>query len=273
MIDVQNRKDERGIDIQRVGIKEVHFPFQIRMQNGGFQQVQGNVALAVTLPHHFKGTHLSRFMELLMAWSDKPISGREIRQMLDELRENLEVAEAELSLKFRYFLPVPAPVSRSIGYLDYIGEFKGVLRLPGLVYDYQLGAEIPVLSLCPCSKEISAFGAHNQRAVIRSMVRFSPGKYLWLEELIELLRHQGSCPVYPLLKRDDEKFVTETSYRNPKFVEDILRDSVLALRGEARIQSFQVEVESFESIHNHSAFASHIEETPPDGAAAVPQSN
>ena len=267
MIDVQNRKDERGIEIQRVGIKEVHFPFQIRMQNGGYQQVQGNVAMAVALPHHFKGTHLSRFMELLMAWSDKPISGREIRQMLNELQENLEVAEAELSLKFRYFLPVPAPVSRIIGYLDYIGEFKGILRSSGQVYDYQLGAEIPVLSLCPCSKEISAYGAHNQRAVIRSLVRFYPGKHLWLEELIEALRHQGSCPVFPLLKREDEKFVTETAYRNPKFVEDILRDSVLALRGESRIQWFQVEVESFESIHNHSAFASHVEAAAAAGTA------
>lgn len=259
MIDVQSRTDDRGIEIQRVGVKDVHFPFQIRMKNGGFQQVQGNIAAAVSLPHQFKGTHLSRFMELLMAWSDKPISGREMRQMLVELSENLAVAEAEISMNFRYFLPVPAPVSGGIGYLDYIGEFRSELRQPGNEYDYQLGAEIPVLSLCPCSKEISEFGAHNQRAVIRSTIRCFPGKHLWLEELIELLRGQGSCPVYPLLKREDEKYVTETAYRNPKFVEDILRDSVLALRREARIRSFQVEVESFESIHNHSAFASHIE--------------
>lgn len=260
MIDVQNMKDDRGIEIQRVGVKDVNLPFQIRMKNGGLQQVQGKVTISVSLPHQFKGTHLSRFMELLMAWSEKPIAGKEIRQLLAELCANLEVAAAEISLKFRYFLPLMAPVSQTVGYLDYLGEFKGSLIQPENLFDYQLGAEIPVLSLCPCSKEISRFGAHNQRAVIRTMVRFSyPGKILWLEELIDLLKEQGSCPVYPVLKREDEKYVTETAYQNPKFVEDILRDSVIALRSEPRIKWFQVEVESFESIHNHSAFASHVE--------------
>jgi len=259
MIDVQNMEDQRGIEIQRVGLKEVHFPFQIRMKNGGLQLVQGNVTLSVNLPHQFKGTHMSRFMELLMFWSEKPISGKEIRQLLSELSTNLQAAAAEISLKFRYFLPVPAPISQSIGYLDYISEFHGSLRQPDDKFEYRLGVEIPVLSLCPCSKEISAFGAHNQRAMIRVSIGCFNGKYLWLEELIKLLRTQGSCPVYPLLKREDEKWVTETAYQNPKFVEDILRDSVIALRSDPRIKCFQVEVESFESIHNHSAFASHTE--------------
>jgi GTP cyclohydrolase I len=260
MLDVQNMKDERGIAIQRVGIKDVHFPFQIRMKSGKFQHVQGNVTIAVKLPSKFKGTHLSRFMELLMQWSDKPITGREIRHLLTNLCTNLEVAEAEMSLKFRYFLPLPAPVSKIPGYLDYYGEFKGTLTLPGHHFEYRLGVELPVLTLCPCSKEISIYGAHNQRAVIRSLIRFNiPGQIVWLEDLIELLRVQGSCPVYPVLKREDEKFVTEAAYQNPKFVEDVLRDSVLALRSDPRITWFRVEVESFESIHNHSAFASHVE--------------
>jgi GTP cyclohydrolase IB len=260
MIDVQNMKDDRGIEIQRVGVKDVHLPFQIRMKNGKLQQVQGNVQVSVSLPHQFKGTHLSRFMELLMAWSEKPIAGKEIRQLLTELCANLEVAAAEISLKFRYFLPIAAPQSQTIGYLDYLGEFQGRLHQPDNQFDYRLGVEIPVMSLCPCSKEISQFGAHNQRAIIRSLVKFKyPGKILWLEDLVEILRTQGSCPVYPVLKRDDEKYVTETAYQNPKFVEDILRDSVIALRSEPRIQWFQVEVESYESIHNHSAFASHVE--------------
>ncbi len=263
MIDVQNRTDSRGIEIQRVGLKDVNLPFQIRMRDGGFQHVQGNVTVSVTLPHHFKGTHLSRFMELLMLWSEKPISFQEIRQILAELCTNLEVAAAEIRLKFRYFLPVPAPVSGIKGFLDYIAEFRGQYHQESNRFDYQLGAEIPVLSLCPCSKEISAFGAHNQRAVIRTLIRCQyPGKILWLEDLIERLRVEGSCPVFPVLKRDDEKYVTETAYQNPKFVEDILRDSVLALRSEPRIRSFEVEVESYESIHNHSAFASHIEAPP-----------
>ncbi|HYH02175.1 MAG TPA: GTP cyclohydrolase FolE2 [Bacillota bacterium] len=259
MLDVQNMKDERGIEIQRVGLKDVHFPFQIKMKSGGFQHVQGIVTIAVNLPHQFKGTHLSRFMELLMCWSEKPITGKEIRQLLTQLCANLEVAEAEISLKFRYFLPLQAPVSQALGYLDYHGEFKGTLSMPDNQFDYQLGVELPVLTLCPCSKEISAYGAHNQRAMIRSLIRFKPGKIVWLEDLIELLRDQGSCPVFPVLKREDEKYVTETAYLNPKFVEDVLRDSVLALRSESRITWFQVEVESFESIHNHSAFASHVE--------------
>jgi GTP cyclohydrolase I len=260
MLDVQNMKDERGIAIQRVGLKDAHFPFQIRMKSGGFQHVQGNVTIAVNLPSEFKGTHLSRFMELLMWWSDKPITGKEIRQLLTNLCANLEVAEAEISLKFRYFLPLPAPISQVTGYLDYQGEFKGTLTIPEHKFEYQLGVELPVLTLCPCSKEISAYGAHNQRALIRSLIRFNiPGQIVWLEDLIEILRVQGSCPVYPVLKREDEKFVTETDYQNPKFVEDVLRDSVLALRSDPRITWFWVEIESFESIHNHSAFASHIE--------------
>jgi GTP cyclohydrolase I len=263
MIDVQNLKDDRGIEIQRVGLKDVHLPFQIRTREEHFQQVQGNVTISVTLPHHFKGTHLSRFMELLMAWSEQPISGKDLKRLLVEVCANLEVAAAELSLKFRYFLPVPAPVSGIVGYLDYLGEFRGVLQQPENRFQYYLGAEIPVLSLCPCSKEISDYGAHNQRAIIRTLVRCHyPGKILWLEDLIELLRVQGSCAVYPVLKREDEKFVTEVAYQNPKFVEDILRDSVLALRSDSRLQWFRVEVESYESIHNHSAFASHEEELP-----------
>ncbi|MCL6588834.1 MAG: GTP cyclohydrolase FolE2 [Firmicutes bacterium] len=260
MLDVQSMKDDRGIEIQRVGLKDLHLPFQIKMRDGGFQQVQGNVTIAVNLPHQFKGTHLSRFMELLLSWSEKPISGKEIRQLLTGLTAHLSAAEAEISLKFRYFLPLKSPVSAIQGFLDYLGEFRGSLKQPENLYDYRLGAGIPVLSLCPCSKEISEFGAHNQRAMIRALTRFkSPGKILWLEDLIELLRVQGSCPIYPILKREDEKYVTETAYLNPKFVEDILRDSVLALRGEPRIKWFQVEVESFESIHNYSAFASHVE--------------
>lgn len=261
MIDVQNLPDGRGIDIQRVGIKDVKLPFQIRMRDGSFQHVQGNVTVAVTLPHQFKGTHLSRFMELLMRWNDKPISAKEFRVILTEVCADLEVAEAEISLKFRYFLPVAAPVSGIIGYLDYPSEFKGSYSKAKNRFTSYIAAEIPILSLCPCSKEISEFGAHNQRAIIRSQIRFEqPSKLVWLEDLIELLRQQGSCPVFPVLKREDEKYVTETAYLNPKFVEDILRDSVLALRSDPRINWFNVEVESYESIHNHNAFASHLEE-------------
>lgn len=260
MLDVQNMPDERQIDIQRVGLKDVHLPFQIKMKDASFQHVQGIVNIAVTLPHQFKGTHLSRFMEILMRWNDKPISIKEIRLILKEVCADLDALESELNLQFRYFLPAPAPISKVTGYLDYRCTFNGIYNKQSDQFLHYISTAIPVTSLCPCSKEISEFGAHNQRAIIHAKVcSDTSAKILWLEELIELLRTQGSCPIYPVLKRPDEKFVTEAAYLNPKFVEDILRDSVLALRSESRIKGFRVEVESYESIHNHSAFASHVE--------------
>ena len=257
MKDVQNLPDPRGIDIQQVGLKNVHIPVLIATKAGDYQQTLGEVTLSVNLPHAYKGTHLSRFMEVLVSWEEKPISGWELRSILKDLSTRLEAARSEISLRFRYFLPTFAPVSQSRSLLDYKCEFWG--RLDRGRFDYRMGVEIPVVSLCPCSKTISEYGAHNQRAFIRAWIRFLPRQYLWLEEVISILAKEGSCPIYPLLKREDEKAVTEAAYDNPKFVEDILRDSVIALRNESRIRGFRLEVESFESIHNHSAFAKHEE--------------
>jgi len=261
MKDIQNYPDQRGIEIQQVGVKDFHLPVLIATQSGSFQQVLGRITASASLPREFKGTHMSRFIEILAEWSQKPISGREIKVVLKEICSRLAAPAAEITLAFRYFLPVTAPVSKSVSPLDYSCEFHGRLTSTGeaLVYDYRMGVEIPVISLCPCSKEISDYGAHNQRAMIRAWIRCRPGRYLWLEELIGLLQGQGSSRVYPLLKREDEKFVTEEAYQHPKFVEDILRDCVLVLRGEERITWFRVEVESYESIHNHNAFARHEE--------------
>ncbi|MGQ9778527.1 MAG: GTP cyclohydrolase FolE2 [Bacillota bacterium] len=257
MYDVQSSPDTRGIDIQRVGLKDVRLPFLIRTMDGDYQQVLGKVTVAAELPKEYRGTHMSRFMEILLAWSRKPIAGTELRLILAEIVEKLAAPAAEISLSFRYFLAKTAPVSKSLSYLDYLVETSG--RLNAGRFDYLLGVEIPVLTLCPCSKEIATCGAHNQRAVIRARVRFRPGCFLWIEELVELLERQGSAPVYPLLKREDEKFITEEAYRRPKFVEDVVRDAVLALRAEPRIRWFAVECESYESIHNHNAFAAHEE--------------
>lgn len=257
MKDVQNYPDLRGIAIQQVGIKNVHIPVLIATQAGGAQTTLGEVSVSVDLPKDYKGTHLSRFMEVLVSWQEKTISGWELKSILQEITDKLEAARADISLRFRYFLPTTAPVSGSRSLLDYKCEFWG--RLNRDKFDYRLGVEIPVVSLCPCSKTISKYGAHNQRAVIRALLGFKRGQYLWLEEAISLLEKEGSCQVYPLLKREDEKAVTEAAYENPKFVEDILRDSVLSLRSDERINGFRLEVESFESIHNHSAFASHEE--------------
>ncbi|HEX2952467.1 MAG TPA: GTP cyclohydrolase, FolE2/MptA family, partial [Bacillota bacterium] len=199
----------------------------------------------------------SRFMEVLVSWGEKPISGWELKSILAEISEKLGAACAEISLKFRYFYPAIAPVTSSQSLLDYKCEFWG--RLDHGRFHYQLGVEIPVVSLCPCSKTIAQYGAHNQRAIIKAWLKFSAKEHLWIEEVIEILEKQGSCQIYPLLKREDEKAVTEMAYDNPKFVEDILRDSVLALKSEKKIKGFRLEVESLESIHNHSAFARHEE--------------
>ena len=261
MKDIQNSPDQRGIEIQQVGVKDFHLPVLIATQSGSFQQVLGRITASASLPREFKGTHMSRFIEILAECSQKPISGREIKLVLKEICSRLAAPAAEIALAFRYFLPVTAPVSKIPSPLDYSCEFHGRLTHTGQApaHVFQMGAVTPVISLCPCSKEISDYGAHNQRAMIRAWIRCRPGRYLWLEELIGLLQEQGSSRVYPLLKREDEKFVTEEAYLRPKFVEDILRDCVLVLRGEERITWFRVEVESFESIHNHNAFARHEE--------------
>jgi GTP cyclohydrolase I len=255
--DVQNAFDHRGIPIQRVGVKDVHVPLLIQQRDGGTQQVLGCVRLAVDLPRHYKGTHMSRFLEVLMRWSAEGLSSRKLRVVLQELREKLSADRAEIQVRFKYFLPKAAPVSQSPSVLDYDCEFAGFLE--GDHFEFRLGVELPVTSVCPCSREISAYGAHNQRAVIRVRCRFEPGHYLWIEDLVDLIEKQGSAEVYPLLKREDEKYVTEHAFDNPKFVEDMLRDVVVALRTEPRLTWFEVECESYESIHNHSAFAYHSE--------------
>lgn len=257
MKDVQNFPDPRGIAIQRVGVKDVHMPVLIATKNGEYQHALGEFSLSVNLPQDYKGTHLSRFVEIINAWAEKPISGFELRKILQDLSSRLDSACSEMTLKFRYFLPTVAPVSGSRSLLDYKCEFWGALDHER--FDYRLGVEIPVVSLCPCSKAISRYGAHNQRAFIRAWIRFKPGQFVWIEEVVQSLEKVGSCQVYPLLKREDEKAVTETAYDNPKFVEDIMRDAVLTLRSDERVRGFILEVESFESIHNHSAYARHEE--------------
>ncbi len=256
MKDVQSQSDARGIDIQNVGIKGFHMPLLIRTREGGFQHVMANVSLSVSLPMHFKGTHMSRFIEALIPWSSKPISNAELRSLLVDTCEKLEADQAEVTISFKYFIEKKAPVSGKSSFMDYDCTFRA--RREKERHTFFLGVDVPVTSCCPCSKEISDFGAHNQRTMIRVAVRFHGG-FLWIEDLVDRLESQGSCQLYPLLKREDEKFVTEKAYENAKFVEDILRDTVITLRNEPLISWFDVECESMESIHNHSAFAKHTE--------------
>ena len=260
MQDVQNRQDKRGIAIQKVGIKEAHLPFLIKTKEGGYQQVLARVRFTVALPIQYKGTHMSRFLEILMPWSKKPLAETEMEAMLSEALERLEAHSAEVELSFKYFVDKVAPVSRRTSVLDLDCSFTG-RKEQGKPMEFQLGVEVPFTSLCPCSKEISSYGAHNQRSVARIQLRFKDGyDCIFIEDLAELVERQGSSPIYPLLKREDEKFVTEAAYENPKFVEDILRDTVLVLRDIEGLGWFSVECENYESIHNHSAYAAHEEE-------------
>lgn len=262
MQDVQNQEDARGIAIQRVGIKDAHLPFLIKTKEGGFQQVLARICFTVSLPSEYKGTHMSRFLEILMPWSQKPLAEPEMDKMLEEALVHLNAQSAEVKLSFKYFVEKTAPVSGKKSVLDLDCSFTG-RKEKGGVMEFQLGVDVPFTSLCPCSKEISQYGAHNQRSVASIQLRFRPGfACIFIEDLAELVEKNGSSAIYPLLKREDEKFVTETAYENPKFVEDILRDNVLALRKLKGLSWFSVACENFESIHNHNAFAAHEETLP-----------
>ena len=259
MKDVQNQSDARGIAIQRVGINEAHLPFLIKTKEGGFQQVLANICFTVSLPMEYKGTHMSRFLEILAHWSRKPLAEEEMEAMLKEAMEHLEAKSASLRIAFKYFIDKKAPVSGRESCLDLDCFFRGEMAC-GEPMLFTLGVDVPFTSLCPCSREISLHGAHNQRSVCRTSVRFrSDVECIYIEDLAALVEEQASCPIYPLLKREDEKYVTERAYENPKFVEDILRDVVLSLRRLPGIAWFSLVCENFESIHNHNAYASHEE--------------
>ena len=259
MEDVQSQRDVRGIAIQRVGVSDAHLPVLIKTKGGGFQQVLARIRFTVALPMEYKGTHMSRFLEILMPWSEKPLAEAEMEAMLTEALSRMEAQSAEVELRFKYFIEKRAPVSGRVSVLDLDCAFRG-RKKAGEPMEFTLAVDVPFTSLCPCSKEISRYGAHNQRSVCRVAVRFHEGTpCILIEDLAALVEAQGSAPVYPLLKREDEKYVTERAYENPKFVEDILRDTVIALRSLEGIAYFFVECENYESIHNHNAFAAHEE--------------
>jgi len=261
--DIQNSKDTRGVDIQKVGIKHLELPLIIQRKNELNQVVSAKAKINVSLPKHYKGTHMSRFIEVLSEWKNKNLLGVDIKGCLSQIVKKLEAQSGELEFKFKYFIDKKSPVSKLYSPMSYDCSFDGILSNLGKVneeYKFMLGVKVPVTTLCPCSKEISACGAHNQRAIISVKISYDEKSHIWIEDLIEMIEKCGSSPIYPLLKRADEKYVTEKAYKNPKFVEDVLRDVVLGLRANDCIQSFEVECEAFESIHNHSAWAYQKEE-------------
>ncbi|NLO04874.1 MAG: GTP cyclohydrolase I FolE2 [candidate division WS1 bacterium] len=253
MRDVASEADDRGITIQRVGVRDIHLPVMIREKAGGNARVVGVFEASVELPHGERGTHMSRFVEILSRWSKRAVALPEMREMLTEVRARFDAWAAHIRLEFTYFLPKRSPATSLPTQLDYDCWFSA--SCVDEEFDFLVGVDVPVITLCPCSREISRYGAHSQRAALRAVVRSRDEKIIWLEDLIPLLEQQGSEQVYPMLKREDERLITERSYENPKFVEDVVRDSVIALRELPDVAWFSVECESFESIHNHSAYA------------------
>jgi GTP cyclohydrolase IB len=258
MEDVQNRLDERRVAIDQVGICDVKFPIQVLDRSHRKQSTVAHLAMSVALPQHFKGTHMSRFLEVLNEHRDE-MTMRTLPPLLQKLRQRLEADSARIEVTFPYFIERVAPASGKTALMDYECRFVGESK--GTENDFVLKVCVPVTTLCPCSKEISDYGAHNQRGLIdvsvRSVTNFETGEpaLVWIEELVQIAEKSASAPVYPLLKRADERHVTMQAYDNPVFVEDIVRNVSLRLQQDSRISWFKVHVVNLESIHNHSAFA------------------
>ena len=248
--DVQGRADLREIAINKVGIKSIEHPIKIRDRSGGDQHTVANFNMYVNLPHNFKGTHMSRFVEILESY-ERVLTVKSFNDMLEKMTLRLEAEEGHIEMSFPYFMMKEAPISKVKSLLNYQVKFIGE-RIDG-VNTTSVQVTVPVTSLCPCSKGISDYGAHNQRSHITITATLKD--FVWIEELIEIAEKNASCELYGILKRPDEKYVTERAYDNPKFVEDIVRDVAASLNAEDRIVAYIVESENFESIHNHSAYA------------------
>jgi GTP cyclohydrolase I len=250
MIDVQGSPDGRRIAIDKVGIKGIRHPVRVRERSGREQHTVATFGMYVGLPHDFKGTHMSRFVEIINQ-HEYEITVESFKRMLSEMTELLEARSGHIEMTFPYFITKSAPVSGVVSLMDY--EVSLIGRVVNGMPSMHVKVIVPVTSLCPCSKEISEYGAHNQRSHVTITARTRV--FVWIEELIELVERQASCQLYGLLKRPDEKYVTERAYDNPKFVEDMVRDVARALNKDDRISAYIVESENFESIHNHSAYA------------------
>ena len=248
--DVQGQADTRRIPINKVGIKDVFHPVRIRDRSGGEQHTVARFNMYVFLPHDFKGTHMSRFVEVLHQ-HEREISVESFRLMLAEMTRYLDSEAGHIEMSFPYFVMKRAPVTGVESLMDYraclIGEHREGRT------EMHLRVTVPVTSLCPCSKGISDYGAHNQRSHVTITARLND--HVWIEELIDMAEQEASCELFGILKRPDEKYVTERAYDNPKFVEDLVRDIAVRLNGDGRIDGYRIEAENFESIHNHSAYA------------------
>jgi len=247
--DVQGRADARRMPINRVGIKDIRHPVRVKDRSAGEQHTVANFNMYVSLPHNFKGTHMSRFVEILHG--EREISVESFRAMLEKMTQRLEADTGHIEMSFPFFVMKKAPVSGVESLMDYQATLIGERR-DGQT-EMWVRVVVPVTSLCPCSKKISDYGAHNQRSHVTIKAKLR--SHLWIEEIIGIAESEASSELYGILKRPDEKFVTERAYDNPKFVEDMVRDVAARLNADDRIAAYTVESENFESIHNHSAYA------------------
>jgi GTP cyclohydrolase IB len=251
MKDVQSQKDLRNIAIDRVGVKGIKYPITVLDKAYGQQQTIASINMYVDLPREYKGTHMSRFIEMLHGFRNE-MSLKSFSVILGEMKKQLNAQSAHIEVRFPYFIEKKAPVSGSPGMMNYDCAFIATSDAND-ISDILVEVKVPITSVCPCSKEISEYGAHNQRGEVCLTTRFK--ELLWMEDMIALVESSASCEVYSILKRSDEKLVTEKAFSNPKFVEDIVRDIAVKVEADKNITWYSISVENFESIHNHSAFA------------------
>ena len=249
MPDMQSQPDGRQIPIDKVGVKGLRYPIAVKDRQKGLQHTVGLFDLFVNLPHDFKGTHMSRFIEVLNEFRGE-ISMEKFQQILEKIKNKLNAQSAHMTVEFPYFIEKMAPVTETPGLMAYTCFMSGALTES---FDLIVGVEVPVTTVCPCSKEISDHGAHNQRGLVRVQLKFK--KFFWIEEIIEVVESSVSSEIYSLLKRPDEKYVTERAFENPMFVEDVVRSALSMLREKDNFPWYRIEAENFESIHNHSAYA------------------
>lgn len=249
--DKQSEPDYRKLPIDKVGVRDLRFPIQIRDKARSVQNTIATIGMFVDLPHEFKGTHMSRFIEVLNSHGNM-VHVRNIRDILFAMQDKLKASTAHLEMEFPYFMVKKAPVSGMESVMDYTARFDATAV--GKEIDFVLTVKVAVTTLCPCSKAISRYSAHNQRGLVTVQVRFSTP--IWIEDLIAIIESSGSSELYSLLKRQDEKAVTERAYENPVFVEDLVRNVALRLNSHKDVTWYKVEAENFESIHNHNAYAS-----------------
>jgi len=251
MIDIQLQRDYRNIPIDKVGIKNLRYPIKVMDKSNGVQSTIANIGMFVDLPHQCKGTHMSRFVEMLHLFRER-VSLESLTNILEDMKTTLGAESSHLEITFPYFIEKMAPITGCKGLMDYTCTIMGSSD-SAKNRDMVLKVAVPITSVCPCSKEISKYGAHNQRGEVLVSTRFK--RFIWIEDIVHLVEGCASCDVYSVLKREDEKCVTERGYENPKFVEDVVRDVAQILNRDENITWFSVSAENFESIHNHSAYA------------------